>query len=166
MKVSRVVSGGQTGADRAALDVALELGLPYGGRCPDGGRAEDHPEPPGLLARYPLLVPAGSRSARTRLNVRDSDATLVLVLSDLAASPGSRLTVEVAAELGRPLLVARADDAPAIASWLASFDAPVVLNVAGPRESEAPGLYAAAYRTLTTVLGPAACPEGSSAPSP
>ena len=76
----RIVSGGQTGVDRAALDVAIELGIPYGGWCPRGGWAEDMPAPPGLLSRYPLLrETAGSDPAeRTRLNVRDSDATLVL----------------------------------------------------------------------------------------
>lgn len=52
----RIVSGGQTGADRAALDVAIELAIDYGGWCPAGGWAEDFPEPPGLLAAYPKLA--------------------------------------------------------------------------------------------------------------
>ena len=160
MHITRVVSGGQTGADRAALDVALALGLPYGGWCPAGGWAEDLPEPPGLLTRYPLLrqTPPGPASVRTRSNVRDSDATLVLVLAELGTSDGTRLTVDVAAELDRPCLVASTASAPAVSAWLSSLTGPVVLNVAGPRESEEPGLYAAAYRLLRSVLGPACRP--------
>lgn len=155
MQVTRLVSGGQTGADRAALDVAVALGVPYGGWCPAGGWAEDLDAPPGLLARYPLLreTPDGSPSTRTRWNVRDSDATLVMLRdAPLRSSPGTRLTVEVAEELGRPSLVVRADDVAAVREWLASLDGPVALNVAGPRESDQPGLYAAVYRTLRTVL--------------
>jgi hypothetical protein len=153
VRITRVVSGGQSGADRAALDAALTLGLTYGGWCPAGGRAEDLPDPPGLLGRYPLLdeTPPGSEATRTRWNVRDSDATLVLLLGD-ESSGGTRLTIEHATSLGRPCLVAEADDADRVSGWLGSFEEPIVLNVAGPRESEAPVLYAAAYRTLTTVL--------------
>jgi hypothetical protein len=154
MHVTRIVSGGQTGADRAALDAAVTLGLPHGGWCPPGGWAEDLTEPPGLLARYPMLseTPDPDVAMRTEWNVRDSDATLVLVLSDLSVSGGTRLTVDVAEELGRPSLVARADDAAGIGAWLASI-AGDVLNVAGPRESEDPGVYGAAYGTLVAVLG-------------
>lgn len=153
MLVTRMVSGGQTGADRAALDVAISLGLPYGGWYPAGGWAEDLPTPPGLLARYPALreAPAGPRSTRTRWNVRDSDATLVLVLRSAARSHGTRLTVDVAAALGRPVLVAVATDVEAVRAWLDPLGA-CVLNVAGPRESEDPGLYDAAYRTLRAAL--------------
>lgn len=130
------------------------LGLSYGGWCPRGGWAEDLPDAPGLLARYPLLreTPDADPGTRTARNVRDSDATLVLVLTDRPLSGGTRWTVEVAQELGRPCLVARADDVALITSWLASVDGEV-LNVGGPRESEEPGLYAAAYRTLVAVLG-------------
>lgn len=153
MRITRVVSGGQTGADRAALDAAITLGLPYGGWCPAGGWAEDLPTPPGLLARYPALreARAGPRSTRTRWNVRDSDATLVLALAATTPSPGTRLTVEVAGELGRPLLVADVTDVETVRAWLGQLGAGV-LNVAGPRESEEPGLYAAAYRTLCSAL--------------
>jgi len=152
--VSRVVSGGQTGADRAALDAAVHLGLPYGGWCPAGGRAEDLPDPPGLLRRYPCLVetPPAPASTRTRWNVRDSDATLVLRLDSSARSPGTQLTVDIASELGRPVLVAYATDLAGVVRWLGSFGGGIVLNVAGPRESEDPGLYAAAYRTLCPAL--------------
>ena len=152
MQVTRILSGGQTGADRAALDAAVALGLPYGGWCPPGGWAEDLTEPPGLLARYPMLEEATDTSTRTRWNVRDSDATLVLLLTDLSVSAGTRLTVEVAAELGRPWLVTHPDDVPSIVGWLADRDGGV-LNVAGPRETEDPGIYAAAYDALLGALG-------------
>jgi hypothetical protein len=71
----RIVSGGQTGVDRAALDVAVALGMPYCGWCPRGGWAEDMPEPPGVLARYPRLeeTPSEDPAQRTRWNVRDSE---------------------------------------------------------------------------------------------
>ena len=154
MRITRLVSGGQTGADRAALDAAVALGVPYGGWCAPDGWAEDLADPPGLLRRYPLLrpTPPGPVSTRTRWNVRDSDATLVLLLGELAASAGTRLTVEVASALERPCLVTRATDLTGVSGWLSSLEEPLVLNVAGPRESESPGLYAAAYRTLTAVL--------------
>lgn len=149
--VARLVSGGQTGVDRAALDVAVELGIPYGGWCPAGGWAEDLPEPPGLLAAYPLLQEAASRdpAVRTRRNVRDSDATLVVRHS---ASPGTDLTEQSARRLGRPILVTRGDPAE-VSAWLAALGPGIVLNVAGPRESEQPGAYDAARRLLRTVLG-------------
>ncbi len=151
----RIVSGGQTGPDRAALDVALRLGIGYGGWCPRGGAAEDLPRAPGLLARYPALreTPARDPAVRTAWNVRDSDATLVL-RPDGCASQGTDLTTRAARDLGRPLLVTTPDSVAEIARWLAGFGPDLVLNVAGPRESEAPGLYAAARATLLAVLGP------------
>jgi hypothetical protein len=85
---------------------------------------------------------------RTRLNVRDSDTVLVLHLADVALSPGALLTVEFAEELGRPLLVARADAPKTVTRWLAALPSGSTLDVAGPRESEDPGLYAAARRML------------------
>lgn len=155
MKLARIVSGGQTGADRAALDAARKRRLPYGGWCPRGGWAEDLPEPPGLLALYPELseTHAVDGSVRTRWNVRDSDATLVLFLSHLEPSPGTTLTIGTAVELGRPHLVARADDLEAVTGWLRELGDELVLNVAGPRESEDPGLYAAAHQTLDKLIG-------------
>ena len=153
MQVTRIVSGGQTGADRAALDAAFALGLPYGGWCPPGGWAEDLTEPPGLLRRYPLLreTPDEDVSVRTRWNVRDSDATLVLTRGGVT-SPGTALTVEIAEELGRPHLVADVADVDAVRAWISGFVTPLVLDVAGPRESEAPGIQAAATAVLGGVL--------------
>lgn len=157
--VARIVSGGQAGVDRAALDVALRLGIPYAGWCPAGGWAEDQPEPPGVREAYPLLREAGSAdpAERTRLNVRDSDATLVLAGAG-SASAGTLLTIRVAEELGRPVLVVTPEDVAAAAevvrAWLGSLglDGGFVLNVAGPRASEWREGYDVATALLMEVL--------------
>jgi hypothetical protein len=155
MGPARVVSGGQSGVDRAALDVAIELGLPYGGWCPAGGIAEDLPDPPGLLAGYPRLreTTESDPSVRTRLNVRDSDATLVLVPRADWHSPGTAWTIECCRDLVRPHLVAIGEDRAAVATWLEGLPDGVVLNVAGPRESQSPGVYLTAHALLLDVLG-------------
>ncbi len=131
--------------DRAALDAAIAAGLPHGGWCPAGRRAEDGPIPP----RYPLReTEAADHETRTRLNVRDSDATLVLARPPLRG--GTRLTVEVAEALGRPALVVdpwAEEELGAIPAWLARHGV-AVLNVAGPRESEEPGIHAASFAVL------------------
>jgi len=156
--VRKLVSGGQTGADRAALDVAIRLGTPYGGWCPRGGRAEDLPDPPGLLRTYPELVetPTTDSAVRTEWNVRDSDATLLLTDRPGSLSGGSALSRDLATRLGRPVLVISTGDADAVRTWLRELREqsaqPLVLNVAGPRESKEPGLYAAASRLLEQVL--------------
>jgi hypothetical protein len=160
--LARVVSGGQTGVDRAALDAALAAGVPYGGWCPRGGWAEDLPEPPGLLARYPGLraTPQAEPAQRTRWNVRDSDATLLLLLgAAVQPASGTALTLATAGELGRPHAVVdlQAPDARERILGLLSELAPgATLNVAGPRESGAPGIYGLTLALLATVLAPAA----------
>ncbi|MFP5465001.1 MAG: putative molybdenum carrier protein [Gammaproteobacteria bacterium] len=147
----RVISGGQTGVDRAALDVALELGLPCGGWCPAGRRAEDGPIP----ARYPLTETAGADYAeRTRRNVVEADATLVLCHGGL--NGGTLLTVEVALELDKPCLVIdlRRPWQPSQAQpWLYACTV-TTLNLAGPRETGAPGIHALASDFLRAVLAP------------
>jgi hypothetical protein len=87
-------------------------------------------------------------------NVADSDATLVLSLGDPADSPGTVLTLDEAGRQGKPLLAASVDDVARVTGWLAGLPRGRVLNVAGPRESEQPGLYAAANRVLLRALGP------------
>ena len=150
----RIVSGGQSGVDRTALDVALELGLPYGGWCPRGGWAEDLPVPPGLLAGYPLLreTQSAEPAERTRWNVRDSDATLIVIAgAPPAPSSGTALTLAIAEELGRPVAVVDLD-APDPATVLAALPANGTLNVAGPRESAIPGIYVRSRRLLAELL--------------
>lgn len=158
--IARLVSGGQTGADRAALDVARARGIAYGGWCPRGGWAEDAPRPPGVRARWPLLRETDSAdpAVRTRANVRDSDATLVLLRDPggLAASPGTGAALAAARELSRPCAVVACDAADAAArvtAFVAALPDGVALNVAGPRESEQPGIAAAARAVLAAALG-------------
>jgi hypothetical protein len=154
----RIVSGGQSGVDRAALDVAIAHGLEYGGWCPNGGWAEDFPDPPGLLARYPGLreTPERDPKQRTDWNVRDSDATLVLSRAD-ARSPGTALAIRMAENRAKPHLIVDVD-APAavdlIRGWLRDHSTIRVLSIGGPRESEAPGIYAAALLVLEALLLP------------
>jgi Circularly permutated YpsA SLOG family len=157
-----IISGGQTGVDRAALDVAIARGIAWGGWCPKGGWAEDFPCPPGLLAGYPNLTetPLSDPAQRTAWNVRDSDAILIIVdRSGLAVSNGTGGAKEWAGRYGKPLLVVdvSAQDAAAqVAGWLRvqveRSGAAMKLGVGGPRESEAPGIYARAYALLASVL--------------
>jgi hypothetical protein len=150
--VTRIVSGGQSGVDRAALDAAVAAGVSYGGWCPAGGLAEDLPDPPGLLATYPLMQesPSLDPAERTRLNVRDSTATLVVSPRHLVAG-GTLLTVEEAMRLERPCLVTTSPVAE-VATWLDALEVPCVLNVAGPRASEWSEGYAVTRRLLDELL--------------
>ena len=144
MRVCRIISGGQTGVDRAALDVAIAHGVSHGGWCPRGRKAEDGRIP----ERYALreLASAGY-AARTARNVVDSDGTLVLTVG--VPTGGTALTIGLADQYGRPCLVVDLD-APcspgAVADWLETHHVRI-LNVAGPRESTSPGIHdrAAAY---------------------
>jgi hypothetical protein len=151
--VRRIVSGGQTGVDRAALVFGRRTGIPIGGWGPAGGWAEDLTETPGLLALFPELEPTPSADPRerTRLNVRDSDATLVLVREGVV-SPGTALTIEILEELARPHLVAEVTDVDSVRRWLEPRAGDLVLNVAGPRESQAPGVQAEAEALLSEVF--------------
>jgi predicted Rossmann-fold nucleotide-binding protein len=152
-----VWTGGQTGVDRAALDAALELGLPIAGWVPRGRLAEGGPVP----ACYAQLREAESPdyATRTRLNVRDTDATLVLSVGDTTG--GTLETVNAARRLQCPLLeidLAVTDTeraATAVAEWLEGLfktRASIRLNVAGPRASQAPTAYARARETLRRAL--------------
>ncbi len=151
MNVARVkiISGGQTGVDRAALDAAIELGLGYGGSIPKGRKAEDGP----IDENYGKLTELGSPDyrVRTQKNVTDSDATLIITTGRL--SGGTELTARLASTQHKPHLIIdlkKMDEARALgeaAAWL-DLVRPGVLNVAGPRESEAPGIYGAAYGFL------------------
>jgi hypothetical protein len=151
--LARIVSGGQTGVDRAALEFGRRAGIPIGGWCPAGGWAEDLPEPPGLLALYDELTPTPTLDPRqrTRWNVRDSTATLVIVRGR-AQSSGTVLTIAVAEELDRPHLVADVRDPATVRAWVSALPDGTVLNVAGPRESETPGIQAEAGALLGEVL--------------
>ena len=144
-----IVSGGQTGVDRAALDAALSVGIATGGWCPRGRRAEDGK----IDERYPLReTPSRVYSQRTEWNVRDSDATLILCRG--AMTGGTQLTADIAVRHKRPLQVLDLDSAPdaAIAGeWLREHRVGV-LNVAGPREEGFPGIYSQALAFLLRLL--------------
>lgn len=147
--VQKVVSGGQTGVDRAALDVAFELGLPCGGWCPQGRKAEDGP----IATRYPLKeTPSDDYSERTEWNVRDSDGTLVLTRDD--PTEGTAFTIERAARLRKPCLVVDLSDKPSVSTVCAWVkDRRIrILNVAGPRESKCPGIYVQVCQFLRKAL--------------
>ena len=149
MPLLKIVSGAQTGVDRAALDVALDLGFACGGWVPRGRLAEDGRVP----HRYPVReIPSRGYAQRTVRNVRDSDATLILTRG--SPTGGTALTLRTAEELGRPCLVAdlAADASPStVQAWLRERRVRV-LNVAGPRESTAPGIHDEAAAFLRALL--------------
>jgi hypothetical protein len=133
----QIVSGGQTGVDRAALDAAEQLGIEHGGWCPRGRRAEDGVIPDAYRLRE---LPSDDYAARTEQNVIDSDATLILYEGRLEG--GTLLTRRFADERSRPWLLVKLSRPPSAEDferWLMEFR-PSVLNVAGPRESSRPGI--------------------------
>lgn len=150
ISIERIVSGGQTGVDRGALDAAMALGIPHGGWCPRGRLAEDGVIP----ARYLLTE---TRSAqyrhRTERNVADSDGTLIVFRRTL--SGGTALTRQIALRLAKPLCMIDLDlevDVAATRDWVEQHQIRV-LNVAGPRESSWPGVGAQTTALITMLLG-------------
>ena len=156
LPLSRLLSGGQTGADRAALDFAIERGLPHGGWCPRGRLAEE-----GVIdARYHLReTPSADYSQRTEWNVRDSDGTVIFSIHP-ELTGGSRFTREVAERLGKPCLHLSGergitDSARALRDFVRENQIQV-LNVAGPRRSQEPEVGAFVKAVLEEALGPPA----------
>jgi hypothetical protein len=153
-----IVSGGETGVDRAVLDAALERDIPYRGWCPKGGWAEDRPSPPGVLALYAGLreTPDADPRQRTEWNVRDSDRLMVLVNSaGLPVSKGTAFALQCAKALAKPHIVINLDAGGAealAAGFLGEGQGPSALCIGGPRESEAPGIYAKAKVFLSRLL--------------
>lgn len=135
-----IISGGQTGVDRAALDWAIEHAVLHSGWCPRGRIALDGPLPD----RYALNESeSAGYSLRTRYNVRDADATLIVNRGELTG--GSKLTQRIAQKTGKPLFVAALENDWAtqidlVHRWLL-LNRVLTLNVAGPSESRAPGIY-------------------------
>jgi len=161
--VKKIVSGGQTGVDRAALEVALELGLPCGGWCPKGRLAED-----GVIPEnYPLVeTPSAAYEERTGWNVRDSDGTLIL--ATFPPTGGTAYTLYLIEQYGRPFIAVDLDqvtddeemsvaEAGRVAAWMES-EGVEVLNVAGPRESKQPGITRLAAGLLRRILTTAPAP--------
>ncbi len=138
--LSKIISGGQTGADRAALDAGMESGFPVGGSCPSGRIAEDGPIDP----RYLLDEVEGGYEERTRRNVEDSGATVIFY--DRHLHGGTETTFTFCKELGKPYLLVDIsllgiDVAAAHVLSFVSDHKIKVLNVAGPRHSDCPSIY-------------------------
>jgi len=134
--LDRIVSGGQSGADRAALDWAIARGIAHGGWCPRGRRAEDG----RIHARYALKeTPSHQYDQRTRWNVRDSDGT-VIISRAAQLSGGSAFTSHCAAHFGKPWLHVHPDGNESVRDFLARYRIRT-LNVAGPRASGDPEIY-------------------------
>ena len=136
----KIVSGGQTGVDRAALDFAIRHGYEHGGWCPRGRLAEDGVIPPVYQLRE---TDSADYDERTEKNVLDSDATLI-VAREKELSGGTAFTKSCAEKHGRPLLLVceregMSKSAPALSKFL-KRNKVRTLNVAGPRESQAPGI--------------------------
>ncbi len=142
-----IISGGQTGVDRAALDVAIKWGLPYRGWCPAGRWAEDGE----ISERYLLRVtPESNPAQRTVWNVQESDG--VLILGGIEDSEGTRLARKTAEGLKRPVYhAALRIPVELVIQWVQDLESGIV-NVAGPRESEQPGIYAGAFEFLERVV--------------
>ena len=158
----KIVSGGQTGADRAALDFAIERGMPHGGWCPKGRRAED-----GLIdAGYRLKeTPSENYAQRTEWNVRDSDATLIFSLG-AELEGGSQLTADLARDYRRPWAHIHPEDVGALATFLGDAPQIRVLNIAGSREDREPGIYEFTKRLLQQFLGAGRWVETAHGPEP
>ena len=153
MRLSKIVSGGQTGADRAALDAAMKANVQTGGWVPAGRMAEDGE----ISSRYPNLIetPSSNVADRTRKNVLDSDATLIVSHGPIAG--GTKLTKDYANEVGRPLKLVDLDQISEVVAveemrkWLETFGIST-LNIAGPRASEDPKIYHAVFNLITRLL--------------
>ena len=140
MMLTKIISGGQTGADRAALDAGIESGFPIGGSCPAGRMAEDGP----IDLTYPLEEIEGGYESRTRKNVEDSGGTVVFFGGYLHG--GTEKTAAFCKELAKPYTLIDIELIPvdAAVDEVLSFVADHkirVLNVAGPRQSHCPSIY-------------------------
>ncbi len=135
---TKIISGGQTGVDRAALDFAFDHGLACGGWCPKGRTAEDGP----ISSRYPLQeTNTTAYPERTEINIRESDATFIIYRDSFDA--GTNLTLHLCKKLAKPVVILRLSDThnkKVIKDWI-DINNIRVLNIAGPRESSSPGIY-------------------------
>jgi hypothetical protein len=151
LMLKQIISGGQTGADRAGLDAALSAGFPAGGWCPTGRQAEDGP----IDSRYPLQELAGGYRQRTRRNVEAADGTAIFYASRLQG--GTELTVAFCIKTGQPYKLIDIDlVTPQQAAHLLSIfvreERIESLNIAGPRHSGCPAVYAFVKTAITGLI--------------
>ena len=155
MKIVKVISGGQTGADRAGLDAAISMGIPHGGRCPKGRRSEDG----GVPESYDLKETVSSNYLiRTSLNVKDSDATLIFTFG--RPFSGSKRTIDFCIDHERPYMhvdlyldKTLEEHAGDIRKWLEStLSGEVTINIAGSRESKACGIHSRTKQIIELLL--------------
>ena len=151
--LEKIVSGGQTGVDRAALDISIKLEIPHGGWCPKGRKAED-----GALSMCYQLIETDSDNynVRTKYNIRDSDGTLIIVPSTpIKVTDGTILTITEVMEKKKPYLIIDLKNVEdvhfKIINWMKENNIKV-LNVAGPRESQVQGIYEITYKLLAETL--------------
>ncbi len=147
----QIISGGQTGVDRAALDAAIVLGIPHRGWCPRGRLAEDG----AIDAKYALKeTPERDYAVRTEKNVIESDGTLILYRGKMTG--GTRLTFKLTQKNKRPCLAIDLEseiDDDALSQWMTQYQINN-LNIAGPRESTHPGIYDQVFELLRYWLEP------------
>lgn len=151
--ITKLISGGQTGADIAALDIALRYGFPHGGWCPKGRKSLDGPLP----LRYVLTeTPSAEYLQRTKWNVRDSDGTVVFTFAAVATG-GSLKTLQFARTHGKPCVhISRSGgsyvDPALLLQRFADENKIETLNVAGSRESKEPGIYRWVMKVLDDAI--------------
>lgn len=143
--LAKVISGGQTGVDRAGLDAAIYAGIPVGGYCPAGRCADD-----GIIpSKYPLVETASRKyPVRTRMNVEEADGTLILISG--STDRGTELTGSLAKQKRKPLLIINLEAPPvenSVSNWI-RMNSIHILNIAGPRESSSPGICMSAFNYL------------------
>ena len=154
-KIKAIRSGGQTGVDRAALDVAKKFGIPICGWCPKNGWAEDYPSAPGVLKDYPELqeTPSEGTVQRTEWNMRDADAILTIIPGGSLPSPGTDIGLSIGEGMGKPMLTVSGEaDILRIKDWLESLPDGIELCVGGPRASESNRAYDITEQILTAIL--------------
>lgn len=157
--ITEIVSGGQTGADRAALDIAIHLNIPHGGWCPHGRSAEDGTISPKYnLKEAPASTPDLKPDAdtiykiRTELNARDSDGTLIILKGDPIG--GTLYTIEMLQKHKKPYLLinpANQHIIDEIVTWVKKNNIRK-LNIAGPRASQEKDIYESTYAILQMIL--------------
>ena len=150
--ITKIISGGQTGADRAALDFAIKHSISYGGWVPKGRRTENGTLP----EKYQLQeMPTDEYSKMTEQNIVDSDATLIL--SHASLTGGSALTQSLAEKHGKPCIhidlskVGMRKAGLIINIWIHRYKIKV-LNIAGPKASKDPKIYQATFELLEVLF--------------